>query len=189
MALSVFVSVSSVIRFIPGPWSPCTTTCGLGRQSRQVKCRVLLSFTKTEVDLPEEECGEDRPQLERPCNQGPCTKVSGISSGLEDHGDPYIQTQELYSWAHRGFTACSATCAGGEASEMDVGSWNGLDLSISVVVSCSTVLSVLCPGKQKAVVRCVNKRQGEEVEDSLCESSRRPPVMIRICDPEPCPPR
>ncbi|XP_076583415.1 ADAMTS-like protein 3 isoform X2 [Chaetodon auriga] len=142
--------------FIPGPWSPCTTSCGLGRQTRQVKCRVLLSFTKTEVDLPEEECGEDRPQLERPCNQGPCTKLSGISSGLEGQGTPYIQTKELYSWGYRGFTACSATCAG---------------------------------GKQKAVVMCVNKKQGEEVEDSLCESSSRPPVMIHICDPEPCPPR
>lgn len=83
---------------------------------------MLLSFTKTEVDLPEEECGEDRPQLEKPCNQGPCTKVPGISSGLQDHGAPYIQTEELYSWDYRGFTACSATCAAGEVSEMDVGS-------------------------------------------------------------------
>lgn len=49
--------------------------------------------------------------------------------------------------------------------------------------------SVLCSGKQKAVVRCVNKKLGVEVEDSLCESSRRPPVMIRICHPQPCPPR
>uniref|UniRef100_A0A8C4DI15 ADAMTS-like 3 n=1 Tax=Dicentrarchus labrax TaxID=13489 RepID=A0A8C4DI15_DICLA len=142
--------------FVPGPWSPCSATCGAGRQTREVKCRVLLSFTKTEVDLPEGECGEDKPNLERPCNQGPCSKVPGISSGLEDHGAPYIQTEEVYSWDYRGFTACSATCAA---------------------------------GKQKAVVRCVDRKQGEEVEDSLCDSSSRPPVMIRICDPEPCPPR
>ncbi|XP_044205848.1 ADAMTS-like protein 3 isoform X1 [Thunnus albacares] len=142
--------------FVPGPWSPCSTTCGPGRQTREVKCRVLLSFTKTEVDLPEEECGEDRPQLERPCNQGICTRVPGISSGLQDHGDPYIQTEELHSWDYRGFTACSATCAA---------------------------------GKQTAVVRCVNRKRGEEVEDSLCDSSSKPPVMIRICNPEPCPPR
>ncbi|KAM9366905.1 ADAMTS-like protein 3 [Symphorus nematophorus] len=141
--------------FVPGPWSPCSATCGPGRQTREVKCRVLLSFTKTEVDLPEEECGEDRPQLERPCSQGPCTKAPGISSSLEGHGAPYIQTKEQYSWAYRGFTACSTTCAA---------------------------------GKQKAVVRCVNRR-GEVVDDSLCDSSSRPPVMIRICDPEPCPPR
>ncbi|XP_070686822.1 ADAMTS-like protein 3 [Pempheris klunzingeri] len=142
--------------FVPGPWSPCSATCGPGRQTREVKCRVLLSFTKTEVDLPEEECGENRPQLERPCTQGPCTKVPGMSSSLMDHAAPYIQTEDLYSWDYRGFTACSATCAA---------------------------------GKQKAVVRCVNRKRGEEVEDSLCDSSSRPPVMIRICNPEPCPPR
>ncbi|KAM7406639.1 hypothetical protein PAMP_001006 [Pampus punctatissimus] len=142
--------------FIPGPWSPCSATCGPGRQTREVKCRVLLSFTKTEVDLPEEECGEDRPQLERPCNQGICTRVPDISSGLQDHRDPYIQTEELFSWDYRGFTSCSATCAA---------------------------------GKQTAVVMCVNKKQDEEVDDSLCDSSSKPAVMIHICKPEPCPPR
>ncbi|XP_031148578.1 ADAMTS-like protein 3 isoform X1 [Sander lucioperca] len=142
--------------FVPGPWSPCSATCGPGRQTREVKCRVLLSFTKTEVDLPEEECGEDRPQLERPCNQGPCAKVPGVSAGLQDHEAPYMQKEEMFSWDYRDFTACSATCAA---------------------------------GKQTAVVRCVNRKQGEEVEDSMCDSSSRPPVMIRICNPEPCPPR
>ncbi|GLD66982.1 ADAMTS-like protein 3 isoform X1, partial [Lates japonicus] len=142
--------------FVPGPWSPCSAPCGPGRQTRVVKCQVMLSFTKTEVDLPEEECGKDRPQLERPCNQGPCTQVPGISSGLQAHRAPYIQMEEMYSWDYRSFTACSATCAA---------------------------------GKQTAVVRCVNRKQGYEVEDSLCDLSSRPPVMIRICNPEPCPPR
>ena len=150
---------------------------------------MLLSFTKTEVDLPEEECGEDRPQLERPCSQGPCTKAPGISSSLEDHGAPYIQTEEQYSWAYRGFTACSATCAAGEVPEMDVGSSNGLFCPHLLYLHVQLrLVYVLCPGKQKAVVRCVNRR-GEEVDDSLCDSSSRPPAMIRICDPEPCPPR
>uniref|UniRef100_A0A7N6ANN5 ADAMTS-like 3 n=1 Tax=Anabas testudineus TaxID=64144 RepID=A0A7N6ANN5_ANATE len=142
--------------FIPGPWSPCSTTCGPGRQTREVKCRVLLSFTKTEVDLPEEECGKDRPQLVRHCNQGPCAKVPGISSGLQDYGPTSTDTEKEYNWDYRGFTACSATCAA---------------------------------GKQTAIVRCIDRKQGEEVEDSLCDSSSRPPVMIRICNPEPCPPR
>ncbi|XP_028258452.1 ADAMTS-like protein 3 isoform X2 [Parambassis ranga] len=142
--------------FVPGPWSPCSTTCGPGRQSRDVKCQVLLSFTKAEVDLPEEECSEDKPQLERSCNQGPCTKFTGITSSLQEHGASYIQGEELYSWDYRGFTACSATCAA---------------------------------GKQRAVVRCVNRQRGEEVEDSLCDASSRPSTMIRICNPEPCPPR
>lgn len=50
-------------------------------------------------------------------------------------------------------------------------------------------LYFLCPGKQTAVVRCVNRKQDEEVDDALCDPSSRPSVMIRICNPEPCPPR
>ncbi|KAF7643719.1 hypothetical protein LDENG_00234890 [Lucifuga dentata] len=142
--------------FVPGPWSPCSATCGPGRQTREVKCRVLLSFTKTEVDLPEEECNEDRPILQRPCSGGPCPRVPGISSELQDHGDPYIQTQEVHYWDYKDFTACSATCAA---------------------------------GKQTAAVRCVSRKRGEEVEDSECDSSSRPSVMIRVCNPEPCPAR
>ncbi|KAL3992543.1 KRAB domain-containing zinc finger protein [Sarotherodon galilaeus] len=138
--------------FIPGPWSPCSTTCGPGRQTREVKCQVLLTFTKTEVDLPEEECGGDRPQFERPCNHGPCARATAV----RDHGAPLFQADDLHSWDFRGFTACSATCAA---------------------------------GKQTAVVRCVNRKQGEEVDDALCDPSSRPSVMIRICNPEPCPPR
>ncbi|CAN9493233.1 unnamed protein product [Ophioblennius macclurei] len=138
--------------FVPGPWSSCSTTCGPGRQRRKVKCQVLLSFTKTEVDLPEEECGEDRPSLERPCNRGPCGRVTD----LEDNGAPFIRTMEPYIWDYRGFTACSATCAA---------------------------------GKQTAVVRCIKTKQGDEVDDSLCDPSSRPSIMIRICNPEPCPPR
>ncbi|XP_056134285.1 ADAMTS-like protein 3 [Lampris incognitus] len=142
--------------FIPGPWLPCSTTCGPGRQTREVKCRVLLSFTQTEVDLPEEECGEHRPQLVRPCNDGACAGVSGISPDLQAPGDPLTGGEELHHWDYRGFTICSVTCAS---------------------------------GKQTAVVRCVHRRRGEEVEDTLCDPSSKPPLMIRICNPEPCPAR
>lgn len=100
----------TLFRFILGPWSPCSATCGPGRQTREVKCQVLLSFTKAEVDLPEEECGKDRPQLERPCNQRTCNKDYGLS---------YLHTTEQqYSWDYRDFTACSATCAAGELWDM-----------------------------------------------------------------------
>uniref|UniRef100_A0A3P8VIL7 ADAMTS-like 3 n=1 Tax=Cynoglossus semilaevis TaxID=244447 RepID=A0A3P8VIL7_CYNSE len=141
--------------FVPGPWSPCSTTCGVGRQTREVKCQVLLSFTQTEVDLPEEECGKDKPLLERLCNQGPCNQLPGSSLDLQDHLVPFSDVEELFIWDYRGFTSCSVSCAG---------------------------------GKQTAIVRCVNQKTGEEVEDSLCDSSNRPLIMIRICNPEPCPP-
>ncbi|KAM9408330.1 ADAMTS-like protein 3, partial [Pholidichthys leucotaenia] len=139
--------------FVPGPWSPCSVTCGPGRQKREVRCQVLLAFTQTEVDLPEEECGGgNRPQPERPCNMGPCSR----GTGPQDHGGLHVQSEETYSWDYRGFTACSASCAA---------------------------------GKQTATVRCVNRWHGDEVDDDLCDSSSRPSAMIRICNPEPCPPR
>uniref|UniRef100_A0A6Q2YPM5 ADAMTS-like 3 n=1 Tax=Esox lucius TaxID=8010 RepID=A0A6Q2YPM5_ESOLU len=102
--------------FIPGPWSPCSATCGPGVQTRELKCRVLLSFTQTEVDLPEDECGNNRPQLERPCDLGHCTVGPGFSPGLPDPPGPGLHTRgaEPHHWDYRGFTTCSASCAAGE---------------------------------------------------------------------------
>lgn len=100
---------SFLLRFVPGPWSPCSASCGPGTQTREVKCQVLLSFTNTEVDLPEEECGRDRPQRQRPCSLGPCGGArTGSTLGLQY---PRI---ELYRWDYRGFSTCSASCATGE---------------------------------------------------------------------------
>lgn len=142
---------SHVFRFIPGPWSACSASCGPGTQTREVKCRVLLSFTKAEVDLPAEECGEDRPQIERPCHQGPCTKGPGISLGFEDHRLPYNQPEELYIWSYRDFTACSATCAAGEDSEIYVVNWNAWYWF--VYIRCPTI-SCLCPLPREAEISC-----------------------------------
>ena len=73
---------------------------------------MLLSFTQTEVELPDEECGDHRPPLERPCNMGPC---GGGPGGLSPPGAlPWGPGDELHHWDYRGFTICSATCAAGE---------------------------------------------------------------------------
>ncbi|CAL8350668.1 unnamed protein product [Merluccius merluccius] len=142
-----------LVQVNPGPWTPCSATCGPGRQSRKLKCKVLLSFTQTEVELPDEECGGggDRPPLERPCNMGPCDGGLSPPGGL-----PRVLGDELHHWDYRGFTACSATCAA---------------------------------GKQRVVVRCVDRLRGEEVDNALCDPSNRPTLMMRMCNPEPCPPR
>ncbi|XP_008163635.2 ADAMTS-like protein 3 isoform X1 [Chrysemys picta bellii] len=96
--------------FIPEPWSPCSTSCGRGIQMRDVKCRVLLTFTQTEMDLPDEECEDPKPATERICHQPSCDS------------DPVPYTPEfsraedsslIYDWEYIGFTPCSATCVGG----------------------------------------------------------------------------
>uniref|UniRef100_A0A673JIS7 ADAMTS-like protein 3 n=2 Tax=Sinocyclocheilus rhinocerous TaxID=307959 RepID=A0A673JIS7_9TELE len=140
--------------FILGPWSSCSVSCGLGVQRRQVKCKVLLSFTQAEVELPDEECDEDKPPLQRTCDSGPCLASPDSSWRLLRAHD--IPDQHGYVWENMGFTPCSASCA---------------------------------VGKQMAVVRCVSTLKKEIVDDTLCNGSKAPLSSLRICNPQPCPPR
>ncbi|XP_042615423.1 ADAMTS-like protein 3 isoform X4 [Cyprinus carpio] len=140
--------------FIPGPWSACSVSCGLGVQSRQVKCRVLLSFTQAEVELPDEECDEDKPPLQRTCDSGPCLASPDSSWSLMRAQE--IPDQHGYVWEYKGFTPCSASCA---------------------------------VGKQMAVFRCVSTLKKEIVDDTLCNGSKAQLTLLRICNPQPCPPR
>uniref|UniRef100_A0AAV2LUS0 ADAMTS-like 3 n=1 Tax=Knipowitschia caucasica TaxID=637954 RepID=A0AAV2LUS0_KNICA len=137
--------------FVPGPWSPCSASCGVGVQVRALRCRVLLSFTHTEVDLPEGECGGEAPQRQRACSLGPCDGTKA-----EDPPGHLHTGTELHNWNYRGFSDCSVSCA---------------------------------TGQQTAIVRCVSWRLAREVDDALCDESSKPAAMIRICNPQPCPPR
>ncbi|KAL2088974.1 hypothetical protein ACEWY4_015873 [Coilia grayii] len=91
--------------FIPGPWSPCSTSCGPGLQKRWVKCRVLLSFTRAEVDLPDEECDGEKPALQRRCELEPCV---GSPAPPQDRDG-----QQGPQWGYRKFSPCSKSCGGG----------------------------------------------------------------------------
>ncbi|XP_039515359.1 ADAMTS-like protein 3 isoform X1 [Pimephales promelas] len=139
--------------FIPGPWSDCSVSCGPGVQRRQVKCKVLLSFTQAEVELPDEECDEDKPPLQRSCDSGSCLASPDSWRPLKPQ---QIPDQQDYAWEYMGFTPCSASCA---------------------------------VGKQMAVVRCVSTLKQEIVDDTLCNGSKVLPSLLRICNPQPCPPR
>ncbi|KAG8440565.1 hypothetical protein GDO86_006347 [Hymenochirus boettgeri] len=140
--------------FIPGAWSPCSVTCGRGIQRREVKCRILLSFTQTELDLPDEECEEDKPDKERACYLLPCTDDPVVQ--ISELSPKYLESVQLYDWEYIGFTSCSSSCSG---------------------------------GTQEAIAVCLNMQTKKAVNNTLCDSSVRPPAMTRVCNTKLCPPR
>ncbi|XP_055273891.1 ADAMTS-like protein 3 isoform X5 [Moschus berezovskii] len=104
--------------FVPEPWSTCSATCGPGVQVREVKCRVLLTFTQTETELPEEECEgprlpTERPCLLQPCDENPATRELAASLQEQD-------SETTYDWEYAGFTPCTATCLGGHQEAIAV---------------------------------------------------------------------
>ncbi|XP_045019748.1 ADAMTS-like protein 3 isoform X6 [Bubalus bubalis] len=104
--------------FVPEPWSTCSATCGPGVQVREVKCRVLLTFTQTETELPEEECEGPRLPTERPCLLQPCDEspaVRELAASLQEQ-----DSETTYDWEYAGFTPCTATCLGGHQEAIAV---------------------------------------------------------------------
>ncbi|XP_053079449.1 ADAMTS-like protein 3 isoform X3 [Acinonyx jubatus] len=103
--------------FIPEPWSACSTTCGPGIQVREVKCRVLLTFTQTETELPEEECEGPQLPTERPCLLNPCDESP---ASRQPDASPQEDSTMTYHWEYAGFTPCTATCLGGHQEAIAV---------------------------------------------------------------------
>nr|XP_023676690.1 ADAMTS-like protein 1 isoform X2 [Paramormyrops kingsleyae] len=149
--------------FIPGPWSLCSRSCGVGTQQRSLKCQVLLSFSQAVADLPDDECDGPKPPSVRPCYRSPCWGPgAGVWGKEERQGESQEgaaarpDREDLHDWEYKGFTECSESCGG---------------------------------GLQEAVVVCRNKQTREPAEEALCVSARRPPQMVRACNTMPCPPR
>ncbi|MEQ2252702.1 ADAMTS-like protein 1, partial [Ilyodon furcidens] len=97
--------------FITGPWQPCSRTCGAGTQQRAVKCQVLLSFSQTIVDLPDDECDRKKPPPVQLCYRKPCSGGPGQGDKSEEEEEP-PRGGDLLDWEYEGFTACSETCGG-----------------------------------------------------------------------------
>uniref|UniRef100_A0A8C5N372 ADAMTS like 3 n=1 Tax=Leptobrachium leishanense TaxID=445787 RepID=A0A8C5N372_9ANUR len=140
--------------FIPEAWSPCSASCGLGVQVREIKCRILLTFTQTELDLPDEECEEDKPVTERPCNVQPCG--GEYVAPTSEFSPQDVESTGIYDWEYIGFTSCSSSCSG---------------------------------GRQEAIAVCLDVQTKQAVNNTLCDSTMRPPAMTRVCNTKLCPPR
>ncbi|CAM9495345.1 unnamed protein product [Lampetra planeri] len=154
-------AVSEEAAFAPDAWSPCSRSCGPGVRTRAVRCRVLLPFSRSVVELPDGECEGERPASERPCALGPCVEAAdGLltdeeAQALEERGQGGDEAL-AFDWEYGGFSHCSVSCAG---------------------------------GNREAIVICVNKETGEAADESLCDADARPPQIQRPCHTLPCPSR
>ncbi|CAN9509520.1 unnamed protein product [Ophioblennius macclurei] len=109
------ITVTEEPTFIPGPWQACSRTCGAGTQRRSVKCQVLLSFSQTVADLPDDECDGPKPASSQPCYRTPCSGA-GKEVEAEEVEEEEVKTperEELHDWEYEGFTECSESCGGG----------------------------------------------------------------------------
>ncbi|XP_030045487.1 ADAMTS-like protein 3 isoform X1 [Microcaecilia unicolor] len=106
-------AVSDQPTYIPEPWSACSTTCGHGVQVRDVKCRILLTFTQTDIELPEEECEEPKPATERECHLPLCDSDSLPFMPEFTPSEDQDDAKEVYDWEYTGFTPCSVSCGEG----------------------------------------------------------------------------
>lgn len=61
-----------------GPWNPCDKLCGEGKETRKVTCFIEENGRKRV--LPDEDCVEDKPEIERTCLLAPCEGVDWIVS-------------------------------------------------------------------------------------------------------------
>uniref|UniRef100_A0AAR2L247 Ig-like domain-containing protein n=1 Tax=Pygocentrus nattereri TaxID=42514 RepID=A0AAR2L247_PYGNA len=167
--------------FIPGPWSSCSASCGVGLQKRWVKCRVLLSFTQAEVDLPEEECSGEKPALQRACIVGPCPGAPASPQWpVESQLNP---TQQGYLWEYRGFTPCTVSCGVGESDTKII---NLSYLELSEWSHCSEPCGVGLQTRSVWCVRSVGGNITEPVELSECRENR--PPELQACNQHHCPP-
>lgn len=66
--------LSDACSFLPGPWSPCSATCGEGWQHREVHCRVYLEGTKARARIDDRECPGPKPPDKQTCSGPPCVR-------------------------------------------------------------------------------------------------------------------
>ena len=154
-----------------GEWGPCSKTCGIGRQTRIVRCQHLQSGR----DIQDEKCGTKNKTLNsKECNLGPCPiwetgewSPCSVSCGLG--------LKERKYWCSKGGMQvekrhCNVMTIPHHKQECvtdrQCGKWQVKDWS-----QCSSNCG---PGERTREVNCVDSQTENRIEDTNCEKSRKP---------------
>ncbi|TMS01963.1 ADAMTS-like protein 1 [Larimichthys crocea] len=169
--------------FIPGPWQTCSRTCGAGTQQRTVKCQVLLSFSQTVADLPDDECEGVKPATSQPCYRTPCSGVLGRGKESEKEGEEVEEEdekeetperEELHDWEYEGFTECSGELWG----RWETGEWSSCSATCGVGLMTRTVVCTHRPTR--------DSNRTEVLRDGDCQNPK--PTPVQACNRFDCPP-
>ncbi|XP_038130317.1 ADAMTS-like protein 1 isoform X2 [Cyprinodon tularosa] len=202
--------------FIPGPWQACSKTCGAGTQHRTVKCQVLLSFSQTVADLPDDECDGEKPASVQSCYSQSCSEGLGHGNENKEEREPQRGGDEL-DWEYEGFTECSETCGGGVQEAMIIclnkQSREAADQTLCassrrpppLLLECNThpcpprwetgewsLCSATCGvGLMTRTVTCIHRPSSESnysavLKDELCQKPK--PSLFQACNRFDCPP-
>ncbi|XP_013383070.1 A disintegrin and metalloproteinase with thrombospondin motifs 3 isoform X2 [Lingula anatina] len=96
-----------IYRWVSRGWSPCSTTCGEGIETKFVLCVKVSSQEEVEVDSDLCEPGEKPSAEERPCSIAPCVEP----------------VKNIYLWKVGEWEACSVTCGDGGVQDRQVNCW------------------------------------------------------------------
>lgn len=191
MEQTLFVAVASPLSYAPGPWSACSTPCGVGTQLRTLTCHATLGSVAVPVAAALCTVANlTQPVTQRSCNAGVCSHAW---------------------WRVGGWGSCSATCGGGTqlrvvecadaVSNAVVDSrrcsdskppqeWacnshpcDSFSWATSAWSACSAGCGPSGSGQQLRSVWCVNDHTLAAVGDSHC-AGQTAPTVSQDCSPE-----